>query len=179
MVLSLIVPITLLSSVAASSWGAKGLFLILPQVFLASGHEIRFTSNPPLRYCEFESIEVHEPTQTSIDQWAGSSIGQQAQAEIASLIALIDAPLEIVEEGAFHRLLNALVHIGREDREFQFGRDRFPLTRYRTRKAIIDESIGLSDRILRQFAERPYLSGNQCWNHRKAPCLGRDDTQAI
>jgi hypothetical protein len=110
--------------------------------------DIRFTSNPPPHHCEFEAIQVREPTQTSIDQWAGLSIEQRAQAEIPSLVALVDAPLEIVEDGAFHRLLNAVVDIGCEDREFPFGRNRCVLTRYRTRKAMIDESVGLSDRIL-------------------------------
>jgi hypothetical protein len=119
---------------------------------------MRFTSNPPLHHCEFEAVRTVELTQTSIERWAGLPIEQRAQAEIASLIALVDAPLEVVEDGAFHRLLDALVDIGREDREFHFGRGQCPLTRYRTRKAMIDESTQLSDRLIAKFAQRPCVS---------------------
>jgi hypothetical protein len=79
-------------------------------------------------------------------------------AEFASFIALVDAPLEIVEDGAFHRLLAGLVDIGCEDHQFYFGGGQCPLTRYRTREAIIDESIHLSDRVIAKFAQRPYVS---------------------
>jgi hypothetical protein len=119
---------------------------------------MRFTSNPPVHRCEFESVQNQELTQTSIERWATLPIQQRAQAEIASLVALVDAPLEIVEDDIFQRLLNALVDIGRENRQFRFGGDQCPLTRYRTRKAMIDESIQLRDRVVRQFAKRPCVS---------------------
>jgi hypothetical protein len=85
-------------------------------------------------------------------------IEQRAQVEIASLVALVDAPLEIVENGAFRRLLNAFVDIGRQDPQFQFGGERCPLTRYRTRKTMIQESVDLSARLIRAFATRPCVS---------------------
>jgi hypothetical protein len=90
---------------------------------------MRFSSSPPVHHCEFETVRTPELTQTSIERWAGLSIKQRAQAEVASFIALFDAPLEIVEDRAFHRLSDALVDIGREDRPFHFGRGRCPLAR--------------------------------------------------
>jgi hypothetical protein len=71
---------------------------------------------------------------------------------------LVDTSLEIVEDGAFHRLLDALVNIGREDRRFHFGGNRYPLTRHRTRKAKIGESTHLSDHVIAKFAQRPCVS---------------------
>jgi hypothetical protein len=121
-------------------------------------HEMLFSSNPPVHHYEFEAVRIHELTQISIERWASLPIKQRAQAEIASFIALVGAPLEIVEDGAFHPLLEALVDIGRQDRQFHFRRGRCAFTKYRTRKAIIDGSIHLTGRVIAQFAQRPCVS---------------------
>jgi hypothetical protein len=85
---------------------------------------------PTGHHFEFEPIRARDRTQLPMDRWASLPIEQRAQAEIASLLALVDAPLHVVEGGYFHRLLNVLVDIGREDRQFQFGGERCPLKRY-------------------------------------------------
>jgi hypothetical protein len=119
---------------------------------------MRFTSNPPAHHCEFAPIQARDITQRPIHRWASLPIEQRAQAEIAFLLALIDAPLHVVEGGCFHRLLNALVDIGRDDRQFPFGGQRCPLTRYRTRRAMVEESIHQRDRAIEQFPKRPCVS---------------------
>jgi hypothetical protein len=77
---------------------------------------MRFTSNRPAHHCEFEPIQARDLIQLPIDRWASLPIEQRAQAEIASLLAFVDAPLHVVADGCFHRLLNALVDIGCEER---------------------------------------------------------------
>jgi hypothetical protein len=109
---------------------------------------MRFTSNPPAHRCEFEPIQARDITQFPISKLANLPIEQWAQTEIASLLAFVDAPLHVVEDGYFHRLLNALVDIGCEDCHFQLGGERSPLTRYRTRRAMVDESIHQRDRAI-------------------------------
>jgi hypothetical protein len=57
---------------------------------------------------------------------------KRAQAEVASLTALTDAPLSVVENGLFQRILNSFVEIGREDAQFRFGPGGCTLSQYRT-----------------------------------------------
>jgi hypothetical protein len=77
--------------------------------------EMRLTYNQPVHRCEFEfefefeSVQIQELTQISIEQWTALPIQQRTRVEIASLVALVDARLEIVEAGIFQLLLNALM----------------------------------------------------------------------
>jgi hypothetical protein len=121
-------------------------------------HEVRFASNPPAHHCEFELIQARDLTIFRIERWASLPIEQRAQLEVARLFAFLDAPLQAVEDGLLHRILNALVDIGREDRQFQFGGERCPLTRYRTRRAMIDESTIERNDVIEEFAKRPCVS---------------------
>jgi hypothetical protein len=66
--------------------------------------------------------------------------------------------LSLVEDGLFQRILNSFVEIGREDTQFHFGSGGCTLSRYRTRKAIIDEADILSHTILVDYAKRPCVS---------------------
>jgi hypothetical protein len=60
-----------------------------------------------------------------------------------------------VEEEAFHRLLNSLMAIGREDPQFRFDVGGCQLSRSKARKAILDEASALSARNVADFAKRP------------------------
>jgi hypothetical protein len=84
-------------------------------------HEVPFTSNPPVHHCEFEPIQAHDLLQLQIERWESLPIEQQAQVEVASNFAFFDAPLHLAED------------------LFCTGRERCSLTRYRTRKAMIDD----------------------------------------
>jgi hypothetical protein len=54
--------------------------------------------------------------------------------------------------------LNSFVEIGREDAQFHFGPGGCTFSRYRTRKAIIDEAHILSHTILVDYVKRPCVS---------------------
>jgi hypothetical protein len=101
---------------------------------------------------------AQEAVQMQIERWAEMPLAQRAQATGASLLALLDAPLSIVEDPIFHNLANAFVDIGREDPQFRFGPGGCTLSRYRSRKAILDESSALSAMIVKSFASRPCVS---------------------
>jgi hypothetical protein len=119
---------------------------------------MRFTSNPPAHPCELEPIQASDLTQLPIDRGASLPIEQRAQAEIPSFWLWSTLHFILSIDGCFQRLLNALVDIGREDRQFRFGGERCPLTRCRMRRAMVDESIHQRDRAIEQFAKRPYVS---------------------
>jgi hypothetical protein len=75
-------------------------------------------------------ISVPELTQARLDRWRTLPIERPAQAEIASLTALMDAPLSVVEDGLFHRIVYSFVEIGEEDAQFHFGPGGCTLSRY-------------------------------------------------
>jgi hypothetical protein len=96
--------------------------------------------------------------QARLDRRATLPIERRVQAEVASLTALTDAPLSVVEDGLFQRILNSLVEIGRENAQFHFGPGGCTLSRYRTRKALIEEADILSHIILVDHAKKPCVS---------------------
>jgi hypothetical protein len=119
---------------------------------------MRFNSAPHSHHCQFTLLDAPQLTQSRLDRWAALPLQQRAQAEIASLTALTDAPLSIVEDGLFQRIVNGLVDIGRDDPEFRFGPGGCPLSRYRTRKVMIEESTLVSEMIVASYAKRPCVS---------------------
>jgi hypothetical protein len=86
------------------------------------------------------------------------SLDQRAQAEVASLTVLHDAPLAIVEDGILHRLINAFVELGREDGQFRSGYGGCTRSQYQTRETIIEQSNRLSATIVVEYAGRPCVS---------------------
>jgi hypothetical protein len=101
---------------------------------------------------------VPELTQARLDRWATLPIETRAQTEVASLTALMDAPLSVVEDGLFQPTLKSFVEIGREEAHFHFGPGGCTFSRCRTRKAIIDEADILSHTIRVDYAKRACVS---------------------
>jgi hypothetical protein len=101
---------------------------------------------------------VPELTRRQIEGGASLSLEQRVQVEVAYLTALLDAPLAIVEDRIFHRLLNAFIVFRREDRRFRFGSGGRILSAYRTPKTMIEESNRLSATIIAEYAEMLCMS---------------------
>jgi hypothetical protein len=91
----------------------------------------RFSAMPHTHHCLFRSETIPEPKQTQIERWSQFPLEDRAIAETASLVAVVDAPLAVVEEGVFQRLVNSFVEIGcrHKDHRFHFGRGGCPLSR--------------------------------------------------
>jgi hypothetical protein len=82
---------------------------------------MRFTSNLPVRRCEFEPAQARDLTQPQIEQWASLPIEQPAQVEDHSIFIFFNGPLHLVGQTPFHDRQKASLDIGREDRQFQFA----------------------------------------------------------
>jgi hypothetical protein len=121
--------------------------------------EIRFTSNPPIHRCRFP-LQHHEPEQTQLifDAWASLPVEKKLQYEIASLVAITDAPLDIVENEAFHRVINTFVELGRTDPDVQVGSHGCKLTRAKTRNIIVEHSRKIHEDMIARVAQMPCVS---------------------
>jgi hypothetical protein len=121
-------------------------------------HEIRFTSNPPRHQCSFQSQHELDQTQLHVDRWAALPFHQRLQIEVAALVAITDAPLEIVENELFTRVLNSLVDIGRNESRIRIGSEGCKLTRTRTRRTMVEESNHIHEEMIAKFAQMPCAS---------------------
>jgi hypothetical protein len=120
--------------------------------------EIRFSTTPQLHSCKFRPNPEPDLIQTPIERWASLSLDQRLQTEVASLVAITDAPLEIVENETFIKLLNSFVELGRSDPQIHIGSERFKLTRSRTRSVLIESSHKIHQDMIRRFAIFPCVS---------------------
>jgi hypothetical protein len=96
--------------------------------------------------------------QLPLDPWLSLSVSQRIQYEVATLVAITNAPLDIVENPAFHRAINAFVDIGRSEPHVRIGSEECKLTRSHTRKIIINRSQAIHEYVLTKFAQMPCVS---------------------
>lgn len=121
-------------------------------------HEIRFTSNPPSHHCRFESQHEPQQTQLQLERWASLPFQQRLQIEVAALVAITDAPLEIVEDPVFNRILDSFIDIGRSEPRVHVGSEGCKLSRARTRTTMIEEADRIHEAMIAKFAQMPCVS---------------------
>jgi hypothetical protein len=116
-------------------------------------HESRFTTNPPAHQCTFQKEKQHQ-ARLPVEQWASLPFNQRLRVEVAALVAITDAPLDIVENPLFLRILDSFADIGK----IQIGSEGCKFTRGRTRNAMIEESNRMHEAMIAKFAEMPCVS---------------------
>jgi hypothetical protein len=121
-------------------------------------HEIRYTSTPPLHQCIFQKLQEANQTQLQIERWATSTLDQRIQFEVAALVAITDAPLEIVENPVFHQILGTFVEIGRSEPQIHIGSEGCKLTRGHTRSILVEYSRKIHEETITHFSQMPCVS---------------------